>query len=121
MKSIFIIGSRRFYKEIKDLERELSKLEIKINFGSKWNFFKKDSINSEKKALLFAFKNIRKSDIIYVYCKNGYIGKSVAMEIAFAYSLKKKIISSHKIDELSARALLSKIIKPELELLSQNF
>ncbi|MBI4163923.1 MAG: hypothetical protein HY512_03605 [Candidatus Aenigmarchaeota archaeon] len=51
------------------------------------------------------------SNIIYVYCEDGYIGKTVAMEIAYAYCKKKEIISSHKIEELSARALVSQVMK----------
>jgi hypothetical protein len=43
--------------------------------------------NSEKEALLSAFNRIKELDIFYIYSKNGYVGKTGAMEIAFAYAL----------------------------------
>ena len=67
-------------------------------------------METEKQALLNAFQRIEDSDIVYIYSREGYIGKTVAMEIAYAYAKHKEIISSHKIEELSAQALVYKIM-----------
>jgi hypothetical protein len=60
-----------------------------------------------------AFGKMRKADIVYVYAKGGYAGKTVCMEIAFAYSLGKEIVSSDILDDFSARSLVSKVLDPE--------
>ena len=112
MKSVFIAGSRKFFEEIEDLIHVLKQNKINVKTAGKGTMAG-DTLETEKMALLTAFKNIMESNVCYVYSKDGYIGKTVAMEIAYAYARKKEIISSHKIDELSAQALVSKIIKPE--------
>ena len=68
---------------------------------------------SESSALKRAFESIGKSDVVYVVAKGGYIGKTVAMEIAYAFAKGKEIISSEVIEEFSARALVSKVVPPE--------
>lgn len=113
MKSVFMAGSRKFYKEIENLVKELKKCKVKVDIAGNWDNSKEDSLNSEKKALLSAFRKIDKFDIMYIYSDKGYIGKTVAMEIAYAYSKNKEIISSHKIEELSAQALVSLTLKPK--------
>ncbi len=110
MKSIFIASSRKFQTEVNALIKKLIQSQIKVFTAGKWNKSQKDTPQSEKKALITAFKTIDNSDILYIYAKKGYIGKTVAMEIAYAYSKNKTIISSEKIDELSAQALVHKII-----------
>ncbi|MBS3092028.1 hypothetical protein J4466_01270 [Candidatus Pacearchaeota archaeon] len=113
MKSVFIAGSRRFYNEIKNLANDLNKNKVMTSTAGEYNSSKKDTLTSEKRALLSAFDKIRKSDLLYVYSKKGYIGKTVAMEIAFAYCLKKEIIAYDIIEEFSAQALVSKVLKPK--------
>jgi len=113
VKSIFIAGSRKFYEEINKLVQQLKDNKIKVATAGKWDNKQKDTLESEKMALLNAFKKIGEYDICYIYSKNGYIGKTVAMEIAYAYAKKKELISSHRIEEFSAQALISKIMDSE--------
>ncbi len=109
---IFIAGSRKFHSEIQRLCKELNKKGVKASTAGEWNSKIKDTFKSEKKALLNAFKKINTSNLVYIYAKDGYVGKTVAMEIAYAYAKNKKIISSEKISELSAKALITKIENP---------
>ncbi len=111
MKSVFIAGSRKFYEDIELYLDILTEAQVKASIAGKHRR-SKDTLESEKAALLSAFEKIDKSNVVYVYSQDGYIGKTVAMEIAYAYSKKKEIISSHKIEELSARGLVSQIMKP---------
>ncbi len=109
---IFIAGSRKFHSEIQQLCEELNKNGIRASTAGEWNPKEKDTFQSEKKALLKAFKEIDSSNIVYIYSKEGYVGKTVAMEIAYAYAKNKKIISSEEINEFSARALITKVETP---------
>jgi len=110
---IFIAGSRKFHNEIQKLQRVLKKKGIYASTAGECDSKVKDTSASEKKALLKAFKEINTSKIIYIYAKEGYIGKTVSMEIAYAYAKNKKIISSEKISELSAKALIKKVQNTE--------
>ena len=109
---VFIAGSRKFHSEIQQLCKEINKKGIKASTAGEWNSKIKDTFQSEKKALLKAFKEIESSNIVYIYSKEGYVGKTVAMEIAYAYAKNKKIICSEEIKELSAKALITKVETP---------
>lgn len=112
MKSIYIAGSRKFYDEIEQLVKKLKDAKITVSTAGKWKNTQKDTLENQKAALLSAFNEIDSSDICYVYAKDGYIGKTVAMEIAYAYARKKKIVSSDILAEFSAQALVSGVVKP---------
>ncbi len=113
MKSVFIAGSRKFYIEIENLVQKLENKNIKVAAAGKWNKGQEDTPESEKNALLNAFKKIDEFDIVYVFSKDGYVGKTVAMEIAYAYARNKIIISSHEIEEMSANVLIKNISSPD--------
>lgn len=113
MKSVFVAGSRKFFDEIEILVGNMRKKHIPVSTAGTWDKAKPDTFASEKKALLLAFRQINKGDILYVYARKGYIGKTVAMEIGYAFSQKKEIISSEEIGDFSARALVSRVVRPE--------
>ena len=113
MKSVFIVGSRKFYEEINELVQQLRDNQIKVATAGKWDKTQEDTFESEKRALFIAFQRIDEFDLIYIYSKNGYIGKTVAMETAYAYAKNKELISSHKIDEFSTQALISQIVNAD--------
>jgi hypothetical protein len=112
MKSVFIAGSRKFYSEMEELVLRLENEGIRTQTAGKPKGPEKDTPASERKALLDAFRRIDDSDCVYVYAKSGYVGKAVSMEIAYAYARKKPVVSSEEITELSARALVSKVVPP---------
>jgi hypothetical protein len=111
-KSVYVAGSRKFFDEITGLVATLKKSGIEASNAGKWDKARKDTPESEKTALLRAFREIGGKDVTYVYAPRGYVGKTVAMEIAYAYSRKKEIASSEKLEELSARALVSRVMGP---------
>ena len=113
MKSVYIAGSRKFFDEIVKLVQTLKNANIKVATAGKWDKNQKDTFESEKNALLRAFKEMDNADITYIFASERYIGKTVAMEIAYAFAKNKELISSNEIEEFSARALISKIINPE--------
>ena len=113
MKSVYIAGSRKFYDEIEELVETLQAKGVKAETVGKWDKAEKDTLESEKAALLRAFERINDFDLVYVYSKEGYIGKTVAMEIAYAYARGKEIISLEEVKELSAQGLVNKIMDEE--------
>ncbi len=113
MKSVYIAGSRKFHDDIEKLVQYLRDYKINATNAVKWDRTQRDTMDSEKHALLDAFRKIDEFDICYIYARDGYIGRTVAMEISYAYSRKKELISSHKIEELSAQALITRVMSPE--------
>jgi nucleoside 2-deoxyribosyltransferase len=117
MKTIFIAGSRKFSFDILSLVDKLT------NLGCTALTPQKEKIESdaegERQALLLAFKQIDESDFVYVYAKDGYIGKTVAIEMGYAFAKGKKIIASELLKEFSAQALVSEI-KDEETLLNNG-
>ncbi len=113
MKSVFIAGSKKFHDDIEKLVQQLKDNKIIVATADKYVDSRKDTLENQKEALLNAFQKIDEFDICYVYSKYGYIGKTVAMEIAYAYVRKKELISLDKIEELSAQALIFKVMNPE--------
>src|SRR3989338_621108 len=97
MKSVFLAGSRRFHPEITALRQRLQRSRVPATMAKKVLNFQKDTLHSEKAALLHAFREIDKRDILYVHARDGYIGRTVAMEIAYAHARKKEIIASEEI------------------------
>ncbi|MFH1649867.1 MAG: hypothetical protein ABIA93_04925 [Candidatus Woesearchaeota archaeon] len=113
MKSIFIAGSRKFFDEMEHLLGKLRAAGINANTAGKWDRTKEDTFEGEQNALKTAFRHIDESDVCYVYAKEGYIGKTVAMEIAYAHARGKEIVSSETLQELPARSLVTKVLEPE--------
>ena len=112
MKSVFIAGSRKFYDEIEAFDKRLTEAGIAAQTSGKWDDSVKDTLENQKDALLTAFKRIDKSDVIYIFAEDGYVGRTVCMEIAYAHAKGKEVISSNKIEELSAQALVSSVMEP---------
>ena len=86
---IFIAGSRKFYN---DIERAVSLFEDKgIKATTAGKSEDQDTFESEKSALFRAFKEIDEADVLFVIAKDGYIGTTVGIEIAYAFSKNKEI------------------------------
>jgi hypothetical protein len=112
MKSVFIAGSRKFYGDVEKLICLCKEDGIKAETAGKPHGGE-DTFESERDALLRAFQRIDSSDILFVVAGGGYVGKAVALEIAYAYAKGKEIISSETISDFSVRALVTKALKPE--------
>ncbi|WP_045419391.1 nucleotide pyrophosphohydrolase [Vibrio jasicida] len=57
-------------------------------------------------------ERIRKSDITYILNYNGYVGKSVAMDIGYALGLEKTIYALEPIADPDITHLISGVISP---------
>jgi len=115
MKTVFVASSRKFYDIVKNIKSNLDKLGVKayypyFEFGD--GFIENDE-EKKKQVTLKHFPEIDKIDVFYIVAKDGYVGCSVIIEMAYAYAKGKEIISSEPIIELAARALVNKVMAPE--------
>lgn len=119
MKSVFMAGSRKFYDEIAAVRELLEREGLNAFLPDKG--LGESTFEGEKTALLKAFSLIDGCDLVYVFAKEGYVGKTVALEIAYAFARGKEIVSSESVQDNSVRALVSKTLSPfELTLFLKN-
>jgi len=105
MKSVVICGSQRYKKEINVFVKELRKLGVPVVFHPNFErrrisfLSKKEKERLKSKAYRLRipglvhehFDRIRKSDVCYVYNKDGYLGVNTTLEIGFAHGLNRII------------------------------
>ncbi len=115
MKKIFVAGSKKYYDEIKKIKNRFEELGIigYYPYFDKHDFVADNNEIIKKQITLAHFPEIDEIDILYIYAKDGYVGYSVTIEIAYAYARDKMIISSELINELAVRALVPIVMEPE--------
>jgi hypothetical protein len=60
--------------------------------------------------ILGCLENIDRADIVYVVDPNGYVGKSVSVDIGYAYARSKPIYAMHAIDDPPIMNMISKVL-----------
>jgi nucleoside 2-deoxyribosyltransferase len=106
VKTLYVAGSRRFIKEITISINALQEAYVVTTTVLTPNL-------SEKEAIQDAYFKIQQADFIYIVAVDGYAGKTVALEIGYAYALGKPIISSEKITDESIQPSISKVLSPQ--------
>lgn len=101
---ICVSSSGRFKSDWTEIAKRLKKLEIELVFPD----FDETAGLAEVNRKFCA--DIDSSDILYVWCPKGYIGKGVAAEIGYAIAREKDIISSSKIDDVGICSLAHKVM-----------
>ncbi|WCP68780.1 nucleotide pyrophosphohydrolase [Vibrio tubiashii] len=61
-------------------------------------------------------ERIKQSDMIYILNFEGYVGKSVALDIGYALGLGKPVYALEPISDPDVSHLLTKILTPEMML-----
>ncbi|MBU0952976.1 MAG: hypothetical protein KKA90_00965 [Nanoarchaeota archaeon] len=112
MKPVFIAASRKFKDDTQAFIRLCTEHGIPTQTAGKI-LDEEDTFESERDALFRAFEWIDKASVVYVIAKGGYVGRTVAMELAYAYAMEKPVIASEELQELSARAVVNKVLAPE--------
>jgi hypothetical protein len=103
MKRLYVCGSFRFTCEMEELERELNKENIEYQMSKKM----------DSRGILGCLKKIDDSDIVYVINPEGYIGKSVSVDIGYAYAKNKPIYVMYPVDDPPVTDLIDDILSPE--------
>ncbi len=102
MKSVVVCGSKRYLKEIDAFCKELTKAGVLVfepSFSdppiTEQHTFTSDFVTQKifKGLTLEHFNWVRKSEVCFVFNKDGYAGISVSMEMAYADALGKPIFA----------------------------
>jgi hypothetical protein len=103
MKKVYVCGSFKFLREIKRLERRLKEENIQFQVSKKM----------DSRGILGCLKKIDDSDVVYVLNPEGYIGRSVSVDIGYAYARNKPIYAMHSIDDPPVMRMIKSILSFE--------
>jgi nucleoside 2-deoxyribosyltransferase len=103
MKRLCVCGSFRFRRELERLERKLKEEKIQYQISKKMG----------SHGILECLGKIDDADVVYVVNPEGYIGKSVSVDIGYAYAKNKPIYVMNEVDDPPVRDLIKGVLSPE--------
>jgi hypothetical protein len=112
MKRLYVCGSFKFIREMEGLERELKEEGIQFEMPKE----------TDAGGLLGCLRKVDDADIIYVVNPQGYFGRSVSVDIGYAYAKGKPIYVMHPLDDPAIMSLISAVLSPQalVELLKDS-
>lgn len=125
MKSVVVCGSKKYKQEIAAFCSELEKLGVLVFEPDFRQVVHEDETYHSKYLTAKMFKGftlehfdwIRKAEVCYVYNKDGYVGTSVTMEMAYATALSKPLFAlSAETGDPCRDALIDKVISTPKQL-----
>jgi len=103
MKRLYVCGSFRFISEMEELERIFEEENIECQISKKMG----------SRGILGCLKNIDNADVVYVVNSEGYVGKSVSVDIGYAYAKNKSIYVMHQVDDPPVMDLINGVLSPK--------
>jgi len=108
MNILYVCGSFRFLEEMNALEKRLKEEGIKYLMSK----------SPDPQGILGCLKKIDEADVVYVVNPEGYVGKSVCVDIGYAYAMNKPIYVMHQIDDPPILKLVAGVLTRD-ELIEQ--
>jgi nucleoside 2-deoxyribosyltransferase len=96
MKTVYVCGSFKFMGKMRELERELKKENIEFMMPKK----------KSRRGILGCLERIGETDLVYVVNPDGYVGKSVCIDIGYAYAKGKPIYVMYSIEDPQAMGMV---------------
>lgn len=103
MNRLYICGSLRFIREMEGLERRLTEENIEYEISKKM----------DSRGILGCLKKIDEADVVHVVNPEGYVGKSVSVDIGYAYAKNKLIYVMHSVDDPPLMDLINGVLSPK--------
>jgi len=100
---VYVCGSFRFMDRIEELEGKLRNEGVEV-LASK---------ETDDRGIIGCLGKIDKADIAYVVDPNGDVGKSVSVDIGYAYARKKPIYVMSQIDDPPVMNLVKAVLSFE--------
>jgi nucleoside 2-deoxyribosyltransferase len=102
VKRIYLCGSFKFLDEMEEIRRFLEAKKVHVLISKKTT-----------NGILRCLEKIDASDAVYVVNPGGYVGKSVSVDIGYAYARNKPIYAMHAIDDPPVMNMVSGVISSE--------
>jgi nucleoside 2-deoxyribosyltransferase len=103
MKMLYVCGSFKFISKMNELERKLKKENIEFMM------LKKKSSCGIRGCL----EKIDEADVVYIVNPDGYVGRSVCIDIGYAYAKGKPIYVMHPIDDPQVMGMVKRVLSFE--------
>jgi hypothetical protein len=102
-KRLYVCGSFKFRQEMEGVERKLKEEGIPFQVSKKM----------DSRGILGCLKKIDDADVVYIVNPEGYIGKSVSVDIGYAYAKNKSIYVMHQVDDPPVMDLVNGVLSPK--------
>ena len=103
MKRLYVCGSFKFVREMEGLERKLKDENIQFQVSKEM----------DSRGILGCLKKIDDADVVYIVNPGGYVGKSVSVDIGYAYSKNRAIYVMHQVDDPPVMDLVNAVLSPK--------
>jgi hypothetical protein len=103
MEMLYVCGSFKFMRNMTELEGKLEEENIKFMMPKK----------KGSHGIVGCLKKIDKADVVYVVNPDGYVGRSVYVDIRYAYAKGKPIYVMYPIDDPSIMSIVKGVLSFE--------
>ncbi len=103
MRVLYVCGSFRFRREMSELEGRLKEENIEFRMSKK--------IGS--RGILGCLEKIDEADVVYVVNPDGYVGRSVCVDIGYAYAKGKPVYCMYPIDDPPVMKMVEGVLSSE--------
>ena len=103
MRVLYVCGSFRFRREMSELEGRLREENIEFRMSKK--------IGS--RGILGCLEKIDEADVVYVVNPDGYVGRSVCVDIGYAYAKGKPVYCMYPIDDPPVMKMVKGVLSSE--------
>jgi nucleoside 2-deoxyribosyltransferase len=100
MKMLCVCGSFKFTRKMSELEKELKKENIEFMMLKR----------KSSRGVIGCLEKIDEADVVYVVNPDGYVGKSVCVDIGYAYAKGKPIYCMHSIDDPPVMDMVNEVL-----------
>jgi hypothetical protein len=102
MKKLYVCGSYKFEREMDNLASKLAERSVAYEISKKNN-----------RGILGCLSKIDDSDVVYIVNPEGYVGKSVSVDIGYAYAKNKRIYAMCPVTDPPVAGLISGVVTPD--------
>jgi len=103
MKILYVCGSFKFIREMTELEGKLEEKNIEFRMSKKMS----------NRGILGCLEKIDEADVVYVVNPGGYVGRSVCVDIGYAYAKSKTIYCMYPIDDPPIMSMVKEVLSFE--------
>jgi len=100
---LYVCGSFRFMQKMSELEGRLKEENIEFRMSKK----------IDSRGILGCLEKIDEADVVYVVNPDGYVGRSVCVDIGYAYAKGKPIYCMYTIDDPPIMSMVKGVLSFE--------
>jgi nucleoside 2-deoxyribosyltransferase len=100
MKRVYVCGSFKFLSQIEELENMLRREGIEFVVSK----------SLDARGILGCLEKVDQADIVYVVNPRGYVGKSVSVDIGYAYAKNKPIYVMHSVEDPPVMSMVKGVL-----------